>query len=89
VSAVAASEVREVLLDRLADGLRRADRDAATVTDSTDFFAEQLLDSFGFLELILDLESRFAISIDFEELDGDDFTVVGPFCSYVEQLGAR
>jgi len=89
VSAVVASEVRGVLIDRLGDGLRRNDRDETTVTDSTDFFAEQLLDSFGFLELILEIENRFGISIDFEEFDGDDFTVVGPFCRYVELLGAR
>ena len=56
------------------------------VSDETDFFAEQLIDSFGLLELFLVLEEQFGVTIDFESADADSLTRVGPFCSYVEAL---
>jgi acyl carrier protein len=81
-----AAEVRAIVLDQLAYALEQSGRARETVSDETDFFAEQLIDSFGMLELFLALEERFAVTIYFESLDADDLTVVGPFCAYVERL---
>jgi acyl carrier protein len=88
VTTLTADAVREVVLSHLEDGLARGGRDAASVSDDTDFFAEQLVDSFGLLALIVELEQRFGIALDFEAIDADDFTLVGPFCRYVEGLSA-
>jgi acyl carrier protein len=87
VNTVTAGTVREVVLSHLADGLERTGRTADSVLDETDFFGEQLIDSFGLLALIVELEERFGVTLDFESIDADDFTMVGPFCNYVEQLG--
>jgi acyl carrier protein len=86
MSAVSAGSVRELVLDRLAEGLERAGRGPESVSDETDFFAERLIDSFGLLDLIVALEERFGVTIDFESIEADDFTMVGPFCRYVEEL---
>ena len=88
MSLAPASAVREILLDHLDEGLQRSGLTQESVTDDTDFFAEQLIYSFGLLELILALEQRFDVAIDFEAVETDDFTMVGPFCSIVEQLSA-
>lgn len=86
-STVLTSSIREVLLEYLAAGLERNGLAPESVTDETDFFTEQLIDSFGLLELILALEERFEITIDLEAAaDTEDLTVVGPFCAYVESL---
>ena len=88
MSTVSAATVREVVLSHLVDGLERTGRSAASVSDDTDFFGEQLIDSFGLLALVVELEERFAVTLDFESIDADDFTMVGPFCHYVEKLSA-
>jgi acyl carrier protein len=77
--------VRELVLRHLSDGLARHGMTVDDVPDETDFFAEQMIDSFGLLELVMDIEEQFGISLDFESMD-EDFTVIGPFCRYVEQL---
>ena len=87
MSTTVTSSIREVLLEYLGAGLERKGLGSEVVTDDTDFFSEQLIDSFGLLELILALEDRFSITIDLEEAaDTDDLTVVGPFCGYVESV---
>ena len=86
MSAVTSASVREILFEHLSDGLSRKGLSPGDVSDETDFFAEQLIDSFGLLELFLALEERFEITIDFEAIDAEDLTLVGPFCAYVEGL---
>jgi acyl-CoA synthetase (AMP-forming)/AMP-acid ligase II len=70
----------------LAEGLAAHGLDPATVPNDLDLFAAGVVDSFGLLELIVSLEERFGGSLDFEELEVDDLTVLGPFCNYVSML---
>ena len=74
---IPASEVRAFVLDR-----HDLDTD---VPDDFDLRANGLIDSFGVLELIGALEERFGLELDFDELDPEDLTVVGPLSRYVER----
>lgn len=84
MNAPAASKVRQVVLTFLAPGLERHTIDAGDVPEDFDLLTEGVVDSFGLLELIGNLEQTFGVELDFEDIDADELTVFGPFCRYVE-----
>ncbi len=49
-----------------------------------------LVDSLGFVELIVDLEDKLGIEIDLEDLDPEQITILDPLATYIaEQTRAR
>lgn len=47
-----------------------------------DLLGNGTVDSFGLVELLAGVEERFGVEIDFDELDPDDMTMVGPLTTY-------
>ena len=89
VTAPSAHTVREFILDRLADQLVVKGIEAIDLPDSFDLLIEGVIDSFGIVELVVQLEERFGYELDFTELDADDLTRIGPLSRYVEEQGRR
>jgi acyl carrier protein len=89
MSRASADEVREFTLLHVADGLRARALSPDAVPDDFDLLLEGVIDSFGLLELITAVETRFELQLDFEDLDADDLTVIGPFSRYVAAKLAR
>jgi acyl carrier protein len=59
---------------------------AATLTAATPLFgAMPELDSLAVLELVTQLEARFGIAIDDEDITGEVFETVGSLAQYVHQ----
>jgi acyl carrier protein len=56
---------------------------AADMADDFNVFAEGMVDSLGFVEMIAELESRLATEIDLGDLDPDDLGVLGPLSRYI------
>lgn len=57
------------------------------LTDDCDLLLSGLIDSLGLLEIISALGEYYSQEIDFEGLDPEQMTIVGPLCSFVaEQL---
>jgi lipopolysaccharide O-acetyltransferase len=80
--------VRGFVLTHLDGALREHGRAGPEITDDFDILAEGVVDSFALVELIESIESHFGIVLDFEDVDADDLTVLGPFCRYVaERIG--
>ena len=89
MSSVTAAEVRTFLLDHYAEGLSANGVESGAVPDGFDLLTEGVIDSFGILEMIAAMEERFGFEIDFESIDPQDLTVVGPLSRFVEsQAGA-
>ena len=84
MSQVTAEAVRSVLLAQLAGPLSAKQVQPEDVPDSFDLLTEGVLDSMGVLEVINAIEKHFQIQIDFENLDPENLTIVGPFCKYIE-----
>jgi len=80
-----AADVQEFILARLQDPLRAKGLTPAEVPASFDLLLEGLIDSFGVVEIIAALEECFGLEFDFDELDADDLTRIGPLSSYVER----
>ena len=57
----------------------------ALVGREFDLLLEGVIDSFGVVELVLMLEQRFGVEFDFDELEADDMTRIGPLAAYVER----
>ncbi len=85
MSHVPAEEVRRFVLAELDDQLRALDLDPQQIPDSFDLHESGVVDSFGILELITALEERFSLEIDYEQLDPEELTIIGPFSRYVEE----
>lgn len=84
-----AAEVRAFVLEDLAPQFAEHGVDPATVGDDYDLLTSGIIDSFGILELIADVNERFGIEIDFEELDPEGLTILGEFSDYVARMAAR
>ena len=83
MATVSAEYVRTLVLEKLlpslaAKGLRMED-----IPDNYDLLTEGVIDSMGILQLITDVESRLGTTVDFEDLDPESLTVIGPFCRHV------
>jgi acyl carrier protein len=58
--------------------------------DDYDLLLSQLIDSLTFVEMLTALGEHFDWEVNFEDLDPEKFTVIGPLCAFVsEQLRER
>lgn len=62
---------------------QRAQQEMRDIEETSDLFAAGLLDSLGLLELVTAIEQRFAVTIDFSELDVEQFSRIGDFAALV------
>jgi acyl carrier protein len=51
------------------------------ITEDTDLMASGLLDSFGFIDLLLFVESQSGIKVDLTDVDPSEFTVIKGLCN--------
>jgi acyl carrier protein len=60
------------------------------LADDCDLLLSGMIDSLGLLDLMTAIQEHCQREIDFEALDPEQLTIVGPLCRYVsEQLAAR
>jgi acyl carrier protein len=83
-----ADEVRDVILERVAEQLAARGLTPSDVPPSFDLLLEGVIDSFGVVEIIMMLEQRFSIEFDFDELGADELTQIGPLAAYVDRKSA-
>lgn len=75
--------VRDFLGARFSPQLDAGGLTAADLTDDFDLLERGIIDSLGLIELVGALDEAFGLEVDFEDLDPEELTVVGPFCRYV------
>jgi len=83
VTTVSAEQVRSLVLEKLQASLAGKGLTSANIPDNYDLLTEGVIDSMGILQLISEVEFRLGITVDFEDLDPEDLTVIGPFCRHV------
>jgi len=78
-------EVRTYLTNRYARQLQAMGFKPEELPDGFDFLRQGLIDSLGIMELLADVESHFGHSIDFEELDAEEMTILGPLATHIQR----
>lgn len=81
--AVTPADVRLLVLESLAEALERLELDADHLDGDFDLLAEGVVDSFGLLELLDELERSLGTALDFERADTDTLTTVGGLSRHV------
>lgn len=85
MSALSAEEVRSFVAAHLADSFRENGVDPAAAGDDLDLMKSGIIDSIGLINLISAIEERFGIEVDFEDLDPEYITVLGPLATYIAE----
>lgn len=78
-----AADVRATIVAHVAAGLNGAPADVGELSDDVDLLEAGLVDSFGLLELIGELERRYGVVLGFEDVGLDELTQLGPLSRYV------
>lgn len=84
-----ADVVRAALVDFLNDQSGAEMFGPSSLADDCDLLLGGFIDSLGLLDLITMLQEKFGGHVDFEELDPEQMTVVGPLCGFVVEQAAR
>ena len=82
---ITAEEIRTFILSRLQGQLEAKGLCPSSVPDDFDLLTEGVINSMGMVELVVAVEQQFATRLDFDELDPESLTIVGPLCRYIEE----
>jgi len=77
-------DIRSLLLGRLNSSLDAKNLHSQDIADDFDLLTEGVIDSMGFIELIVFFEQKFNTEIDFDEMDAEELTLVGPLCRFIQ-----
>lgn len=84
----AEARVRALIAARYAVELAAVGVPADELSDDLDLRAAGVIDSLGFLELVVALEEELGAELDFEMIDPDLLTTVGPLARHVAAQAA-
>jgi len=79
INALSESQLLDLVMDWVRSN-KRSGNGATEITADTDLIGEGLLDSFGFVDLIVYVESLDGYKINLAEADPTEFTVVKGLC---------
>jgi acyl carrier protein len=84
MNAVTPDAVQDFLREYVAKSLRAQGRELpASLADDCDLLLSGYIDSLGLLELMTALQDHFGREIDFDGLDAEKMTIVGPLRTFV------
>jgi len=84
MSAISTEDIGGFLREYLLQKLKAQGRDLpADYGDDCDLLLTGLIDSLGILELTVAINDYCGFEIDFEALDPEQMTIVGPLCRFV------
>jgi acyl carrier protein len=89
MSRISTDELRAFLLAQYGRALKTRGKDPQDIPDDFDLLTEGIIDSLGIMEMITAIEANFGLEIDFEDLDAEDLTRIGPLCRYIEKKSAE
>jgi acyl carrier protein len=75
--------LRQLIIDWLDDNYHFGDAATLIKDDEMSFLDNGVLDSLGFLQLVLHLEERLGLKIDRQKLSRDNFDGMGKILRYV------
>jgi acyl carrier protein len=90
MNAVTPDAVQDFLREYVAKYLRGQGREVpADLSDDCDLLLSGYVDSLGLLELMTAIQDHFGREIDFDDLDAEQMTIVGPLKRFVAEKLAK
>jgi acyl carrier protein len=90
MNAATPDAVQDFLREYVAKYLRGQGREVpADLSDDCDLLLSGYVDSLGLLELMTAIQDHFGREIDFDELDAEQMTIVGPLKRFVAEKLAK
>ena len=90
MNAVTPDAVQKFLREYVAKSLRGQGREVPDdLSDHCDLLLSGYVDSLGLLELMTAIQDHFGREIDFDELDAEQMTIVGPLKRFVAEKLAK
>jgi acyl carrier protein len=90
MNAVTPDAVQDFLREYVVKSLRAQGREIpADLSDDCDLLLSGYVDSLGLLELMTAIQDHFGREIDFDELDAEQMTIVGPLKRFVAEKLAK
>ena len=90
MNAVTPDAVQDFLREYVAKYLRGQGREVpAELSDDCDLLLSGYVDSLGLLELMTAIQDHFGREIDFDDLDAEQMTIVGPLKRFVAEKLAK
>ena len=89
MSDLVSSEVKRFICEKYEERLTQKGYVLGNVPDEVDLLQSGVIDSLGILELISNLEDRFQISIDLEQLPAEQLTVLGPLSQHIAKYSIK
>jgi acyl carrier protein len=90
MNAVTPDAVQDFLREYVAKSLRGQGREVPVdLSDDCDLLLSGYVDSLGLLELMTAIQDHFGREIDFDELDAEQMTIVGPLKRFVAEKLAK
>jgi acyl carrier protein len=86
---VTAADIRRLLHTCLERSMSPLSVVPDQLSDDFDLRAQGVVDSLGFVELMVKLEERLGFSIDLADLDPASLTTVGPLCRHIAATHTR
>ncbi len=80
-----AAEIKRFIVAQLSDALKENDVAEQEITDDLDLMKRGIIDSIGLIQLVSAIEEHFGIEIDFEGMDAESITIIGPLSRYIEE----
>jgi|WetSurMetagenome_2_1015567.scaffolds.fasta_scaffold611138_2 acyl carrier protein len=89
MSAVSSTEIRSFIISQLAIPLGENGVAEGEIADDFDLMKKGIIDSIGLINLFGAIEDHFGVEIDFEDMDTETITVIGPVCRYIAERATR
>lgn len=83
MTALAPNKLAALIIQWVRDNSPSTGESPGEITVDTDLMAAGLIDSFGFVDLVLFIEGQYGIKINLADADPGDFTVVKGLCNIV------
>lgn len=81
-------QVRAAILEALAGPLAALGMTGEAIPDDLDIIQNGLVDSLGLVTLLTELEDRFGLQLDYDDLPIEDLTRIGPLSRHVARQSA-
>jgi len=81
------AELHAFVVQRLQERLSALGLTGEQVDDGFDFFMSGLLDSFGFIDLLLDIERRYGVELNLDGMDTETLSTFGSLARWLEKHG--